>query len=217
MKARIYLGALLTIYLLAAGEPLMAQGQNGVGINFNALYFKLSHKDRDPIGSGVSEEDTSTDTMTETETYTFYSLGICKFFSSVCVGARYMNNEYKSKSAGPATTDGSTTAIWNGIGLNVGYMHGGFFVNGSYYLVNNLTVKVEFGNESQKSVYDSGTAYSLDFGYAFDVNGNVKVGPQISYTHFDYQKIKVDGKKTSLDYDVEDTHIIPQVALWYIF
>jgi len=186
------------------------------GFNLNLLWAKQERKDNAPVfTSGGTEVDSDSTTTT---TWTNYSLGVSRFVQNFCFGLRYMNNETKfenENSVGGNSQTTTTSGVWNGLGITLGFMYGGFFSTFNYFVKNSYTINYDDGDDATKYIYDGGTAYALELGYGFTA-GDFRIGPQINLIHFDYQDLTIDGEKESLDYDMSDDQIMPQIALWYL-
>ena len=97
------------------------------------------------------------------------------------------------------------------VGLNFGYMTGGFAISATYFLTStqNLTGA---GDVSQ---YSEGTGYQVDVGYFYRLNSFFSLGPQIVYKSFTYTE--GESATTRLKADASSTHTFftPMFAMFF--
>ena len=185
-----------------------------IHIIFSGLYYASYTKNYE-----LSTTDNITNT---TNQYTYTALGLWYEWNRFCLGIK--NIENTSKQNIKLNTDNTNTnrtiyTTWYGLGISTGYFFtDSFFSYFNWYVQNDKTIITEIENSpTYKLIYYGGYAWSIDIGYEVDFN-NIKVGPQISFIHFDFKKIKTStNSQQNLQTIQTDNLLMPLILIGVSF
>lgn len=187
-----------TLFLWMGSGTAMAQVLTP---SLSLFYFQDGSK-RDYTATAAENDSIKTK-----DTYTFINLGVCYNISGLCLGLKYLQGEIETKVSSPAE-HGSSTAVFHGPGLTLGY-------SGPEGIVAHVSALLGAKKdiESSSTTYFCKSAYIYELGYGFKVS-SVRVGPLLGIYQFSYNKREVNGVSASLKPNEGDNFVMPQVGLW---
>lgn len=127
----------------------------------------------------------------------------------------YIGGIYEMYSDSTEDNSGTAKKSRTGYGPTLGYVSGGFHIEGSYILAPVLTQTDVAGIETK---YFGGTGLIINLGYHWMLSDMIGFGPAIAYQSYDYKKVKqAGGTETDLTSNVKQSEILPYLSLWVIF
>lgn len=174
---------------------------SGVALRFGGMYWTHQFK------NGA----TTTTTTTVTHYDFIGGLGY-KMDSGLYLGGTYtwLHEEQRVESNSTIETLEDNT----GYGPTIGYIGENFYFLGTY-LIEPTDVT---GSPTSKVTYMGGNGYQFDLGYMFWINSQFGMGPQFTYYHAEFKKIKgSSGTETDLASTGSTTDLRPILAFAVMF
>jgi hypothetical protein len=172
------------------------------------LYYKTGNV-KYPYGAESSNEYEKIDSATMNIDFKAGYL----FPYGLFVGGNYIMS---SSAASGKTIGGSSSEQKESLtatGASIGYIFGGFSAIFTYVL--SADHKYTSGGTEYKF---TGDGLAVDLGYGFEVNGNLKIGPVLTYKSFTFKEKQVgSAAATKLQDKYALTEIYPMVGFWVSF
>ncbi|MGE3973880.1 MAG: hypothetical protein AB7F59_05065 [Bdellovibrionales bacterium] len=166
-----------TIFLMSIVAFAAKGGRGGFLLRPMGMYWTDSFND-----GGQASGDQATKTV-NTRTDMMVALGYLTDMGLFIGGTYYNGTHNTQESLGDATTS-DTKRTYQAYGPTLGFAGDMFYIFGTYHLAPLYTT----GTDSLKTTFTGGTGYQVDIGVTFWFNGQIGLGPQLTYYTATYTK-----------------------------